>query len=65
LAKARAKAHKLFGMIEDGIDVHAEKVAKRREKKGTVNFSEVTARYINEFAKKRQKAWAQKEWGPW
>jgi integrase len=57
LADARKLASRLMFQVAEGIDPAAERVAERG--KGT--FEELAARYVNEYAKKKNKSWQKTE----
>jgi integrase len=56
LAKIRAKV--LTGEVALGKDPQAEKMAKNRDR-GGLTFEQLHERYVEEWAKKRNKSWAQ------
>jgi integrase len=55
LAEARKRARKVLLQVADGIDVQADRMAQRDA--GT--FEELATRYVDEYAKKRNKSWRQ------
>ena len=55
LADARRLANRIMLRVAEGVDPQAERMAERS--RGT--FEELAARYVNEFAKKRNKSWKQ------
>jgi integrase len=55
LADARKLANRIMLRVAEGVDPQAERMAERS--RGT--FEELAARYVNEFAKKRNKSWKQ------
>ena len=57
LKEARKTARKKLAAVENGVDVQAEKIAAR--KAGT--FEDLAARYLEEYAKRRNKSWKQPE----
>jgi integrase len=55
LADARRLANKIMLRVAEGVDPQAERMAER----GRGTFEELAARYVNEYAKKRNKSWKQ------
>jgi integrase len=53
LDEARRKAAELMAKVLNGIDVAAEKRAAR----GTGTFAEIATRYVEEYAKRKNKSW--------
>jgi integrase len=55
LADARRLAGKIMVQVAEGQDPHADRLALR----GRGSFEQVAARYVEEYAKKRNKSWRQ------